>query len=214
MDENKDGVTDGEDVTRESVAPPVTADGPALPEGLPFARVRDCESRGQAWERLRQEARTAGMTRRDSVTYAGREVDRLCPLEDPPPEPEAVEPEPADVPPLPENGNGDHLAGLGDLPRSWPELPDNASLQAEVSWTQANRVRVRDGAGVDLSRARSPAPSLATLSWLETAILFPAKWADITARATAHAEDDAEAVRRERGAVGDVSTLLDEMATT
>ncbi len=191
------------------VTPP--GDGPAE-EGV--TRTRE-KRKGQVWEQLRRDARKAGLTRRDSVAYAGREIDRLFPpdgspgVEAPaPPEP-LVAPEPP--PPEPAAGNGDHLAGLAEIPDDWPELPDNAALGPEVQWVQANRIRVRDGDRVDLARARTPAPSHAALSWLETAILYPAKWADITARATATQEDERESVRRERLAISEIDALLAEM---
>ncbi len=39
------------------------------------------------------------------------------------------------------------VSGLGDLPPDWPPLPANASLQVEISWVTANRLRVSDGTG-------------------------------------------------------------------
>ena len=102
------------------------------------------------------------------------------------------------------------VPGLGDLP-DWPTLPANATLQADVSWVIANRLLVRDGQGVDLSRALAPAPSYAALSWLETSILFPAKFADISVKATSQTEDDAAHVTRERLAIADIRGLLSEM---
>ncbi len=65
------------------------------------------------------------------------------------------------------------VQGLSEIPAGWPPLPANASLQAEISWVTANRLRVRDGTGVDLSRALSPAPSYSALSWLETSHPVP-----------------------------------------
>ena len=75
----------------------------------------------------------------------------------------------------------------------------------------ANRLRVREGEGVDLSRALSPAPSYSALAWLETSITFPAKFSDIAVKATQHAEDEREHVRREKIAVEDIRGLLGEM---
>lgn len=142
----------------------------------------------------------------------------------PPPAEPAPEPEPAPVildppavvdsppaaPELTPASPGGGLAGLGDIPAAWPELAANAALPAEVGWVQANRLRVVQGGGVDLSRSLSPAPSHAALSWLETSILFPAKWADVCVKATQGSTDDQEDVRRERLALGDVRTLLVE----
>ena len=88
----------------------------------------------------------------------------------PPPGVEPVEAEPVpvepDPPAQPTNGNGDGLAGLGDIPSNWPTLPSNAAFAAEVQWVQANRLSVRRGDRVDLSQALMPAPSRAALSWL------------------------------------------------
>ena len=91
------------------------------------------------------------------------------------------------------------------------ELPSNASLQVEISWVSANRLRVRDGNGVDLSKALSPAPSYSALSWLETSILFPSKFADISVKTTQNQEDEKEHVRREKLAIEDIRSLLAEM---
>ena len=102
------------------------------------------------------------------------------------------------------------VQGLGDLPADWPTLPPNASLPAEVAWVHANRIRVRQGDGVDLSRAISPAPSYAALSWLETSILYPSKFADVCVKASTDQADAAEDVRRERLALVDLQALLAE----
>ena len=76
---------------------------------------------------------------------------------------------------------------------------------------QANRLRVREGDTVNLSRALTPAPSHAALSWLETAILYPSKFADVSVKATQHSEDEREVMRRERMAIEEVQALLEEM---
>lgn len=185
---------------------------------LPKSRVREGETRRDTWERIRKEARASGMSRRAAYDYATREADRLFAAgmtEAPEPfsmvdadPPAAVEPPAAPETPLPDSGGG--VAGLGDLPSDWPVLPANASLQAEVAWVQANRLRVVQGDHVDLSRSLSPAPSYAALSWLETAMLFPAKWADVTVKASQDQQDDQQDVRRERAALGEVRTLLAE----
>ena len=202
-----------------SVPSPTVEPGAAVATVGPVpARVRDGESRAQAWERIRKEGRAAGLSRRAAYERANVEAERLFP----PPEPAAVEdqepaedPEPAepapDPPPIADDGGDDHLRGLGDIPDSWPDLPANATLAAEVQWVQSNRLRVVDGRQVDLSRALAPAPSHAALAWLETAVLFPSKWADVTIKTTSHAEDDREATRRERLAIAEVEELLREM---
>jgi hypothetical protein len=148
-------------------------------------------------------------------------VERLFPPPAPIPEPEA-EPEPVEEvseSPAPEpvaestivEKPSEEVSGLGDLPGSWGTLPANASLQVEIAWVSANRLRVRSGSGVDLSRALSPAPSYSALSWLETSILFPSKFADISVKATAGQEDEREGVRREKLAIEEIRGLLAEM---
>ena len=149
---------------------------------------------------LIREYHAAGMTRPEAKLAAYAEIARLYPPMT------AAAPE---IPAPPPESAG--LSGLGDIPADWPDLPDNAQLATEVQWVQANRVRVRQGDSVDLSKARSPAPSWSALSWLETAILFPSKWADITARATATQADERESVRRERVSIEEVRSLLAEM---
>ena len=107
------------------------------------------------------------------------------------------------------------VTGLSDIPDSWPTLPQNATLAAEVSWVQANRLSVvrdlGDRAIVDLSRAMSPAPSWAALGWLETSIRAYAKFVDVAAKASAHVEDERDMVRRERMAIDEIRGLLTEM---
>ena len=194
----------------------------SLPDSLPTARVRDNETKSQCRERLRQEARTAGMTRRESISYAYRTVEQVW---IPPPEPEAeatepefleepeavaIEPEPEEPPPQPIPSD-QGVPGLGTIPEDWPKLAANASLQAEIAWVSANRLLVRDGSGVDLSRALSPAPSYSALSWLETSILFPSKFADISVKATQNQEDEAQHIRREKLAIDEIRALLAEM---
>jgi len=108
------------------------------------------------------------------------------------------------------------VTGLGDIPASWGELPDNASLQAEIGWCQANRLRIVEekasGATVvHLDRARVPAPSWAALGWLETSIRSYAKFVDVAAKATATQQDEQEHVRREKLAIQEIRDLLGEM---
>lgn len=109
------------------------------------------------------------------------------------------------------------VTGLGDIPESWPTLPPNATLAAEVQWVQANRLSVVRDLGeravVDLSRAMSPAPSWAALGWLETSIRAYAKFVDVAAKASATLEDERDMVRRERMAIDEVRGLLAEMLT-
>ncbi len=107
--------------------------------------------------------------------------------------------------------DGQDVSGLSDLPADWPELPANAQLQVEIAWVTANRLRVRDGTGVNLSRALSPAPSYSALSWLETSILFPSKFADISVKATASQDDEKEFIKREKLAIEEIRSILKEM---
>ena len=107
------------------------------------------------------------------------------------------------------------VQGLSDLPASWPELPDNASLQAELSWVQSNRLRiVEETSGitkVHLARARTPAPSWAALGWLETSIRAYSKYIDVVAKALKDEEVEQAMVKRERLAIDEVRSLLAEM---
>ena len=134
-------------------------------------------------------------------------------LEIPAPEQElAIEPEPEPSTIVDTSVAADQgVTGLGDLPADWGELPANASLQVEIAWVTANRLRVRDGSGVDLSRALSPAPSYSALSWLETSILFPSKFADISVKATANQGDEKELIRREKASIEEIRSILKEM---
>ena len=105
------------------------------------------------------------------------------------------------------------VQGVGEIPPSWTDLPDNASLQAELAWVQSNRLRVVEArpsgaTQVHLDRARSPAPSWAALSWLETSIRSYAKYVDVVARSL---KDDQEIVRRERMQIDEIQGLLEEM---
>ncbi|MCC7337858.1 MAG: hypothetical protein IT422_22450 [Pirellulaceae bacterium] len=152
--------------------------------------------------RMIKEARQKGMDRGEAQSWAYAEIDRLYPpltgSRAPATESQAVPEDPG-------------VTGLGDLPADWPELPANASLQVEIAWVSANRLRVRSGTGVDLSRALSPAPSYAALSWLETSILFPSKFADISVKATAQQDDEKELIRREKMSIEEIRGILAEM---
>jgi len=226
----------GDNLAAPDAAP--AAEVPAeIAVALPPAHARPGETRKQTWERLRLEARAAGMTKTLAYQYATKAVDLVWtrptppepvvadpppPEPDPPPAPEpaavvpeppaAVEPPPAAPEPAPVPPGGG-LAGLGELPIEWPQLAANAALQAEVAWVQANRLRVCQAGTVDLSRSLGPAPSHAALSWLETSILYPAKFADVAVKAAQGSTDDQEDVRRERLALGDVRTLLAEASS-
>ena len=108
------------------------------------------------------------------------------------------------------------IRGLSDIPDDWPKLPANASLSAELSWVQANRlivVQERPGQAtlVHLDRAHSPAPSWAALGWLETSIRSYAKFVDVAAKATSTGDGEAEVWRHERRAIAEVEAIINEM---
>jgi len=108
------------------------------------------------------------------------------------------------------------VQGLSDIPADWPQLPGNASLQAEIGWCQANRLRVVEERAsgvviVHLDRARSPAPSWAALGWLETSIRVYSKYIDVVAKALKDEETEQEMVKRERMAIDEIRSLLAEM---
>lgn len=198
-----------------------------IPPAILVALAREGEGRAACWERLRKEARAAGMARGQgpgtAYEWATRETDRLFPAPLPPEPPPPPEPEPVipDVPPPEPEPEEPEAAIAADkpaadslvfaVPESWGELPDNATLQAEIAWVSANRLRVRDGSGVDLSRAKTPAPSYSALSWLETSILFPSKFADISVKATANQDDERELIRREKASIEEIRSILSEM---
>ena len=122
-------------------------------------------------------------------------------------------------PPLPEEDvvvDAGRVQGLQDIPESWPEIPGNASLQAELRWCTANRLRVVEEMPggvirVHLERAGSPAPSWGALSWLETAIRAYSKFTDICARYLKDEEDEQAMVKREKASIEEVRGLLAEM---
>ena len=106
-----------------------------------------------------------------------------------------------------ESAHRGRVAGLGDIPASWGTLPPNASLQSELNWVQANRLLIVEerpvgATRVHLDRARSPAPSMAALGWLETSIRAYAKYVDVVARSLKDEVDEAANVRRERMRIG------------
>lgn len=194
------------------------------------------EGRSGCHERLRRLARAEGMPRGQgpgtAYNWALEQTNILFakPAEDlpppvPVPDPVVVDEEPeqtstivdkSDPPPVEVAAStivdkSEGVAGLGEIPESWPKLPANAPLSVEIAWVSANRLLVRSGKGVDLSRSLSPAPSYSALSWLETAILFPSKFADTLVKAPAQDEDEKEFVRREKLAIEEIRSILKEM---
>lgn len=59
--------------------------------------------------------------------------------------------------------------------------------------------------------ARSPAPSWAALSWLETSIRAYSKYIDVVAKSLKDEETEQEMVKRERLAIDEIRSLLAEM---
>jgi len=122
-------------------------------------------------------------------------------------------------PPLPEEDvavDGRRVRGLQDIPSDWPDIPGNASLQAELRLVTANRLRVcaEEPGGVirvRLERAECPAPSHAAIAWLDTAIRVYSKFVDICAKSLKDEVDEADMVRRERKSIEEVRRLLAEM---
>ena len=194
------------------------------------------EGRSGCHERLRRLARAEGMPRGQgpgtAYNWALEQTNILFakPAEDlpppvPVPDPVVVDEEPEQTSTIVDKSDptpvevaastivdkSDGVAGLGEIPESWPKLPANAPLSVEIAWVSANRLLVRSGKGVDLSRSLSPAPSYSALSWLETAILFPSKFADTLVKAPAQDEDEKEFVRREKLAIEEIRSILKEM---
>jgi len=218
---------------------PATADSnrdSEVLESLAVSRVRiPGETKSACKERLRMLARNAGLPRGTGPGTAyewamNAVIELFAPPPIPPapvsieetketaiPEPEILSPigykSPQVDDPIPVSAPviEPDVPGLGTIPESWPKLPPNAPLQAEIAWVTANRLVVRSGKGVDLSRALSPAPSYSALSWLETSILFPSKFADISVKATADQDTEKEFVRREKMAIEEIRSLLAEM---
>lgn len=115
-----------------------------------------------------------------------------------------------------ESAHCGRVSGLSDIPSSWPTLPANASLAAEIQWVQALRLDVVEelpggGTRVRLDRADTPAPSKGAIGWLETSIRSYAKFVDVAAKVTATVQDEQEAGRREKLAIDEVRGLLAEM---
>jgi hypothetical protein len=192
-------------------------------------------------DRLIREARSRGASKTEASNEAYKAIDQMFqPI--PPKEPETSQQPPNEDPNQPQKGEGDDanrtdqrdesvesepevrsvrarsestVAGLSDIPESWPALPPNASLGVEVSWVLANRIRViredSEGIKVDLSKALTPAPSYATLGWLETSIRAFAKFVDVSAKASAAGQDDADKVKREKLEIAEIRELLGQM---
>jgi len=160
------------------------------------------------------EAKAGGMDTATAKEWAYAELDLLYPpLPKPEDKPATEAPPPAK--PANESGRG-RIQGLGEIPEHWPALQPNASLQSDIAWVQAQRLRVCEekptGAMVvHLARATAPAPSMSAIGWLETSIRSYAKFVDVATRTLASTDDDAEHIRRERMAIEEIKALLGEM---
>lgn len=195
---------------------------PSVESLLPSHARLPGEGRAAFWERTRKALRAAGFPRGQgpgtAYEIATREAERQFPpvvaVESPAEEVAEPVSDPIAAPaaaPQPPQQADQGVVGLGNFPPDWPKLPANAQLQQEIAWVTANRLLVRDGTGVNLSRAMSPPPSYSALSWLETSILFPSKFADISVKATAENDDEKEFIRREKLAVEEIRSILKEM---
>lgn len=156
-----------------------------------------------------REAKKRGMAKEQAQLFAYSEIDRMYPPltaeETPPPSPTSA--------PTP---NGGRIIGLGDIPDGWGDLPGNAGLQAELSWVQAQRLRVVEETStgatkIHLDKASEPAPSMSALSWLETSVRNYAKFVDVVSRVLTGTSDEQEDGKREKGQLDEILAILREM---
>ncbi len=108
------------------------------------------------------------------------------------------------------------MKGLDAIPKGWPVLPSSVSLGVEIGWVQSERLLVvkdqaNGGIRVDLSKARTPAPSMSALSWLETSIRSYAKFIEVAAKTASSGVEEQEFIRRERMQIAEIDALLAEM---
>jgi len=203
-----------------------TAAAAAVDAGTAAAYTRGTENRMQAkhrWIRAgilpeveawmagkRSEIRDTGLARHRANDMAWEAA--IAHFPPPGQEPAEIAPVPVEQP---QEAPGGLVQGLGTIPVTWPTLPDNASLQAELGWVQSQRLSIVEERGnttvVHLERASSPAPSKAALGWLETSIRSYAKYVDIVSRALSTQVDEQEHIRRERMRLDEITSLLDEM---
>ena len=151
--------------------------------------------------------RSHGWTREQVQWWVWSQLDEMYP--DPSPEPitESAQPD------CPQDQSGG-IVGLTDLPDSWGQLPDTAQQAAEFAWVQANRLLIVRTQGsrsvIDYGRSRGPAPSMASISWLEYSISNPAGWSTMAAKGMQAEEDETEFVRQERLAIKELESILAE----
>ncbi len=176
----------------------------------------------EEWKNRRiRKHRDAGMLRPEASDVAWREMsERFSPIEV---EDDIGADNTPDLPfggvdetVLPPSAVRGRVPGLADIPAGWPELPANASLQADLNWVQAERLTIvgetATGATVvSLSRASTPAPSMGALGWLETSIRSYAKYVDVLVKSLKDEVDEQEQVKRERAKIEDIRGILAEM---
>ncbi len=210
----------GDVTTPAAKGEPVEVEIPARPREMPdklALKTRwEADGRWPAIEPIRDEMmrecrKVRNMSKEEAQAWTYSELDRLYP-----PLPEPDDPEPEDATGEPIQPVGGQVRGLTDLPADWPDLPGNASIQAELSWVQSERLRViaTTGSGatvVDLSRASQPAPSMAALSWLETSIRHNAKFVDVAARFLKDEQDEQGHEKREHASINEIRGILAEM---
>lgn len=217
-----DGQTPEQTGEEGSVTPPIAAGEPPGAE-IAASRARAGKVRGRLraegrWgdiepirdDMMRQARKGKGMSKAAAQMWTYSELDRLYPPL--PPEPD----DPKSAVPALLPADDAQLRGLGDIPASWPPLPATATLQADLSWVQSERlyIVVNEPGGatvVHLAHAHEPAPSRAALGWLETSIRAYSKYVDVIARSLRDEEDEQEHVRRERMRIEEIRELLREM---
>ena len=106
---------------------------------------------------------------------------------------------------------------VGILPSHWGKLAETAGFDVEVEWVHQNRVLVveeRSGGKSVLHwyRARSAAPSYGAVSLMEYASTNRKGFMDILQRTKPKGEGDEEGVGREKRSLGEIRSLLVEMA--
>lgn len=198
------------------------------PPWIARAHVRERLMATPAWPKvkevlreMRADPKLAPLSAEAREQFIWAELDRMYPMREAASTPKSASAEPDATCEISKAQNAalldsGRVQGLGDLPPTWPELPANASLAAEIGWVQANRLYVveeldRGGTRVHLDRAHEPAPSRAAIGWLETSIRSYAKYVEVAAKATGAGQDEQQQERQERLAIEDIRSLLSEM---
>ncbi len=232
------------DEGRENASPAAETDAGNVPSDttdgetaspLNYAHVRSRLMTHSEWKRviatvreMRADPKLANMSAEMRERFIWGEMDRLYPPMKEMPPSDSSRTLSATLPGGESNKTGENSAsthvadkgsvrGLGDIPTSWPPLPANAALSAELGWVQANRLYVVEelasgGTRVHLDRAHEPSPSRSAIGWLETSIRSYAKFVEVAAKASGSGDGDGEQVKRERMAIEEIRGLLAEMA--